>query len=82
MSSGDNQRVSMARAVATKPSILLSEEPIARLDRANADSLMDDLLGFVAKEGKSLIMVSHDQGYLSRMNMHAHVHDGLLGLVA
>lgn len=82
MSGGERQRVALARALATKPRILLADEPTASLDRANADSLMDDLLGFVAKEGKSLIMVSHDQGYLSRMNMHAHVHDGLLGLAA
>jgi len=35
-------------------------------------------LDFVADEGKSLIMVSHDQSYLARLSMRAHVRDGLL----
>jgi len=78
MSGGERQRVALARALATKPRILLADEPTASLDRANADSLMNDLLDFVADEGKSLIMVSHDQSYLARLSMRAHVRDGLL----
>ncbi|MEM9797748.1 MAG: ATP-binding cassette domain-containing protein [Pseudomonadota bacterium] len=76
-SGGERQRVSVARALATGPSVLLADEPTASLDRANADALADDLANF-AQGGQSLIVVSHDERLLDRMDRVVAFADGRL----
>ncbi|MBC7692322.1 MAG: ATP-binding cassette domain-containing protein [Methylotenera sp.] len=58
MSLGEQQRVAVARVLATLPDIVLADEPTSSLDDANTDLILNSL--FQATEGKTLIVVSHD----------------------
>lgn len=60
LSGGEQQRVTIARALANKPEILLLDEPTGDLDTKNADIVMNILMELNLKEGITLIMVTHD----------------------
>lgn len=75
-SGGERQRVAVARALATDPDILLADEPTASLHREAADALSEDLLALAKEGGKTLIVVSHDQSLLARMDHVLEVADG------
>ncbi|SMX33225.1 ABC transporter ATP-binding protein [Maliponia aquimaris] len=77
-SGGERQRVAVARALATNPSILLADEPTASLDRPSADRLIEDLTALVRQTGKTLIAVSHDSHLLDRMDRVLTIEDGVL----
>ncbi|MGY9048651.1 hypothetical protein P775_06435 [Puniceibacterium antarcticum] len=74
-SGGERQRISMSRALARSPAILLADEPTASLDRAAAERLGDDLLDF-SRQGGTLIVVSHDPSVLARMDTVLRLADG------
>jgi cell division transport system ATP-binding protein len=59
LSGGELQRVSLARALAVNPKILLADEPTGNLDWDTADNLMD-LFEKINKEGKTIIMATHN----------------------
>lgn len=59
LSGGEQQRVSIARALATNPPIMLCDEPTASLDNASAHIVMEELKS-LAKEGKAVAVVTHD----------------------
>ena len=59
LSGGELQRVSLARALAVNPKILLADEPTGNLDWKTSDSLMD-LFEKINKEGKTIIMATHN----------------------
>ena len=59
MSLGEQQRVAVARVVASRPDIILADEPTSSLDQANADAVMQAL--FDVSEGRTLVVVSHDR---------------------
>lgn len=67
-SGGERQRVGVARAMATKPSILLADEPTASLDRQAADAIVTDLIAMVREGGATLVAVSHDPSVIARMD--------------
>ncbi len=75
-SGGERQRVAVARALAHSPAILLADEPTASLDRASADRLIDDLVGVVAAEGRTLIAVTHDARLAQRLGRELRLADG------
>lgn len=77
-SGGERQRVAVARALATDPSIILADEPTASLDRASADALIDDLVRLARDGGTTLIAVSHDPALHARMDRLVDVVDGRL----
>lgn len=77
-SGGERQRVAVARALTTDPDILLADEPTASLDRKTADALSEDLLALAREDGKTLVVVSHDQTLLARMDHVLEVADGQL----
>lgn len=60
LSTGERQRVAVARAVAHGPGLLLVDEPTAHLDRGRAGAALDLLLGAAAELGATLIVVTHD----------------------
>jgi putative ABC transport system ATP-binding protein len=63
LSSGQQQRVALARAVVTNPDIIIADEPTGNLDFESGQELMK-LLGSLHKQGKTIIMVTHDLEYL------------------
>lgn len=77
-SGGERQRVSVARALAGDPAVILADEPTASLDRAAADRLVDDLVGLARQFGKTLIAVSHDPAVHASMDRLIDIADGRL----
>ena len=60
LSGGEQQRVAIARAIAMKPELILADEPTGNLDSENSLMISKILFKYVAEEGSSLIMVTHD----------------------
>lgn len=60
LSGGEQQRVSIARALINDPSILLADEPTGELDSRNADSIMQIFKDLNSDEGVSIVLVTHD----------------------
>jgi ABC-type lipoprotein export system ATPase subunit len=60
LSSGEKQRVALARALLFRPKLLLADEITGNLDRANAETVMGYLRGFV-RTGGSVLLVTHDR---------------------
>lgn len=61
LSGGEAQRLMLARAVATKPSLLLVDEPTAQLDLRTSQTV-NDTLGAVAQQGAIVLIATHDPG--------------------
>ena len=60
LSGGMRQRVALIRTLATDPDILLLDEPFSALDYQTRLALSDDVYNIIKKEGKTVIMVTHD----------------------
>ncbi len=60
LSGGEQQRVTIARALANKPEIMLLDEPTGDLDTKSTDMVMKILMDLNNKEGITMVMVSHD----------------------
>ena len=60
LSGGTRQRVSLIRTLATRPDILLMDEPFSALDYQTRLAVSDDVFNIIKKEKKSVIMVTHD----------------------
>lgn len=66
LSGGEQQRVSIARAVAGEPYIVLADEPTGNLDRQNAESVLD-IFRQLHAAGTTILMATHDLDLLQRM---------------
>lgn len=60
LSVGERQRVAVARALITRPRILIADEPTASLDRANAQAIMSLMLDLAKETGTCVILATHD----------------------
>ena len=60
LSGGEQQRVSIARAIVNRPQIILADEPTANLDRASADKVLDALRAF-HRAGVTCLISTHDE---------------------
>ncbi|MGE5359648.1 MAG: ABC transporter ATP-binding protein [Bacteroidales bacterium] len=78
LSGGQEQRVGIARAIVTDPTVLLCDEPTGDLDRKAGDEIMDLLVGLNASHGKTIIMVTHDPHVAARAKRVLHLDKGVL----
>ena len=66
LSRGEQQRVAIARALLFDPPVILADEPTASLDAKAGDVVIDILLQLSARDGRTVIAISHDQELLRR----------------
>ena len=60
LSAGEQQRVAVARALVTRPSVLLADEPTGNLDYTNSGELLDALWRSSDDDGQTIVLVTHD----------------------
>jgi len=78
LSGGEQQRVGIARAIVTDPTLLLCDEPTGDLDRAASDGVLDLLQALHQGHGKTVIMVTHDPHAAERAGRTLHLDKGQL----
>jgi putative ABC transport system ATP-binding protein len=78
LSGGQEQRVTIARAVVSDPTFLLCDEPTGDLDRKSADEIMALIEELVGKHSKTVLMVTHDPVVASRASTTLHLDKGVL----
>ncbi len=78
LSGGQEQRVGIARAIVTDPTLLLCDEPTGDLDRKSGDEVLDLLQALNHEYGKTIIMVTHDPHAAERAHRTIHLDKGLL----
>ncbi|HUP64713.1 MAG TPA: ABC transporter ATP-binding protein [Thermoanaerobaculia bacterium] len=78
LSGGEQQRVGIARAIVTDPTLVLADEPTGDLDRKTGDGILDLLDALNREHGKTIVMVTHDPHAASRASRTLHLLDGQL----
>lgn len=76
ISGGQQQRVAIARALANDPPVLVADEPTGSLDSVTADHIFDIFEHLVSDQGKTIVMVTHDQSLASRFTRTLQIVDG------
>ncbi|MCD4865351.1 MULTISPECIES: ABC transporter ATP-binding protein [Pseudomonas] len=79
LSGGQQQRVALGRALASRPPLLLADEPTGNLDEASGDQALALLLELVAETGSSLLMVTHSARIASHLDRTLQLERGRLG---
>jgi putative ABC transport system ATP-binding protein len=78
LSGGQEQRVGIARAIVTDPTLLLCDEPTGDLDRKAGDEILDLLQALNRDHGKTIVMVTHDPRAAERAKRTLHLEKGQL----
>lgn len=78
LSGGEQQRVALARAFAPAPRLILADEPTGNLDAATGQQIIDLMFELNAKEGTTLILVTHDEAIAARCGRTLHIRGGRL----
>jgi putative ABC transport system ATP-binding protein len=78
LSGGQEQRVSIARAIATDPTLIVADEPTGDLDAKAAAEILDLMERLNGEFGKTIIMVTHDPHAAARATRQLHLEKGIL----
>jgi putative ABC transport system ATP-binding protein len=78
LSGGEQQRVGIARAIVTDPTILLCDEPTGDLDRKSGDEILSLLQALNREHGKTIVMVTHDPHASARASRTVYLNKGQL----
>ncbi|GAA3293059.1 ABC transporter ATP-binding protein [Arthrobacter citreus] len=81
LSGGERQRVAVARAVVTRPSVLLADEPTGNLDGGTTQDVME-LFEDLVTDGLALVIITHDQAVAQRAAHCVRIADGRVGVPA
>ena len=77
LSGGEQQRVAVARALVTDPSIIMADEPTGNLDSQTGAAILD-LLSELHDEGMTILVITHDQHIRERAQRVVHLRDGMV----
>lgn len=76
LSGGERQRVAIARAFANNPEMVIADEPTGNLDSVSGKKIMEILADFHKKEGKTVVVVTHDPNIASYSEEIINIRDG------
>ena len=76
LSGGELQRVAVARALASRPAVLLADEPTGNLDSVSGEAVLRLLAALTEQEGTALVLVTHSQAAASICHRILHLRDG------
>ncbi len=79
VSGGQLQRAAVARALVHRPAIVFADEPTGALDTANAQIVMEALVGSAREQGAAVVLVTHETRLASYCDRDVIVRDGVVG---
>lgn len=78
VSGGQAQRIAVARALVTSPSVIFADEPTGALDQATGHEVMQMMTAIVQRTGAALVMVTHDARVADWMERRIEIRDGII----
>ena len=77
ISGGQKQRVAIARALVNDPHLIIADEPTGNLDTVTAETILE-IFEKLVKQGKTVVMVTHDEGFAPRFSRRLQIVDGVV----
>jgi lipoprotein-releasing system ATP-binding protein len=78
LSGGEQQRVSMARALMNNPELILADEPTGNLDDANTQIILDLLFELRDRDGVSVLLITHEKNIAERSDIILEIKNGTI----
>ena len=78
ISGGQKQRVAIARALVNDPPLIIADEPTGNLDSVTAETIFQ-IFEVLVDQGKTIVMVTHDESLAPRFSRRLHIVDGVVG---